>query len=77
MGPHHEERWPGIVLGGPYGLIQGVQIVAVPDPVHVPAVGGESSNGDDSLAQVGLTVDGDAIVVVETDEIPELEMARK
>ena len=58
-------------------LIDRVQIVAVGDPLHVPAVGLEALDGVVGESQIGGAVDRDAIVVVKADQLAQLQVSRE
>ena len=56
------------------GGVDGVEVVAVGHVQHVPAVALEAPADVLGEGQVGVAVDGDAVVVVEHDELAELQV---
>ncbi len=78
VGPHDDERRAvGDALRLRDCVIDRVQIVAIGDALHVPAVGLEPLGGVVGEREVGGAVDRDAIVVVEPDQLAELQMTRE
>ena len=67
---------PAAFAGGGDGAMHGVAVVAI-DGQGVPAVGGETFGDVFGPGEVGLALDGDAVVVVEDDELAEAEVAGK
>ncbi len=73
--PHDDERWPlghSLRLGD--SRIDGLEIVAVRDPLYVPAVRLEAPRGVVGEGQLGRSIDRDAIVVVKPDQLAELQV---
>src|SRR6266567_2111305 len=62
--------------GGERG-VERAQVVAIGDPLDVPAVALEAARGVVRERQIGLAVDGDAVVVVDPDQLAQLEVARQ
>ena len=78
VGPHHDDGRPfGIFPGGTKGLLDCTQVVAVIDRLDVPAVGLEPFRAVLSKGEICACGKGDMIVVIKTDELPELEMSGK
>ena len=59
-------------LGGADRRVDGLDVVAVGDLLHVPAVGLEARADVFGEGEVGGAVDGDVVVVVEDDELAQL-----
>jgi len=70
----HDERGAGVSLGGADGGGDALQVVSV-HALHVPAVGLEAPAPVLGEGQVGAALDGDAVVVVEVDELAQAQVA--
>lgn len=58
------------------GLLNGLKIiVTILDPLGVPSVGLEAGENIFSERDVGVTVDGDVVVIIDGNEVAELEMS--
>ncbi len=70
----HQQRWLVGHLAGFFNRgLDGVRIVAVDVAHHVPAVGFEAQGGVVGEPAVDVAVDGDAVVIVESGQLAELE----
>ena len=65
-------RFGAGLLDGPG---DGVQVLPVQRPGHLPAVGRETARHILQKGDVGIALDGDAVVVVEDDELAQLQRA--
>jgi hypothetical protein len=68
-------RFPGLRLGVGIRLPDGLQIVSVPDPQDLPAVGLEPLRHVFGKRQAGAAIDGHVVVVVKADQTAQAEMA--
>ena len=75
VGAHGDERRPvRLGLGRRQGGVDRLEVVAVVDVLHVPAVGLEAAAPVLGEGEVGAAVDADVVVVVEDDELAEAEV---
>ena len=76
VGAHDDERRPGgLVTRRLDGAGESLEVVAVLDPLDVPAVGLVAPPDVLAEGEVGRAVDRDPVVVVEHDELAEPEVA--
>ncbi len=76
--PGDDQRWTrriGLRFGD--GFVDRVEIVDVRNVQHLPAIRLEPFARVIGVREVGATVDRDAIVIVEADELSELEVSRE
>ena len=73
-GAHADERrLGGLGLGGEDGFLDGDEVVAVFDHLHVPVVGLEALGHVFGVAEFGGAVERDQIVVIEHDQLAQAE----
>jgi ferredoxin len=72
-----ERRLVGDLPGIAEGLVHGAQVVAVVHRLDVPAVCGKAGLDVFAERDRGTAREGDAVVVVEDDELAELEVAAR
>jgi hypothetical protein len=69
-----QRRLVGLRLRFTDRVIERLEVVDVLDAQHVPPVRLESLPGIVAEREVGIALDGDAVVVVKTDQLPEPEV---
>src|SRR5215471_3374288 len=70
-----ERRSRGLPLCYPDGMIEKVEVVGVADALNVPIVRHETRRDVVAEGKRRVTFDGDAVVVVDPDQLVQLEMA--
>ena len=75
-GAHRDEAGPVGGVAGPYqGGVHGLDVLAVLQPLHVPAVGGVAPQHVLAEGGLGVALDGDVVVVVEHDQVAQALVA--
>ena len=78
MGTHQDQRRTSCLLAsGQEGSFDGLQVVSIRDDVRVPAIGREPLGPVLGEGELGRGGEGDAIVIVEADKFPQLQVARQ
>ncbi len=73
--PGYDQRWAWILLGNPKSLVDSLKVVAILYSQHMPAVSSKPIASVLCESKLCAAVDGDAIIVIEVDEAPQLQMA--